>query len=78
LLNIQQRQKAGCFLNVQYRACPAGHYHNPHTVAGSRITYVGSPYQGAALCEFTVLDFAFAFLLPSSRVAGLQSSAGCI
>ena len=26
----------------------AGHYHKPHTVAGSRITYIGSPYQGAA------------------------------
>ena len=26
-----------------------GHYHKPHTVPGTRITYVGSPYQGASL-----------------------------
>ena len=26
----------------------AGHYHKPHTVAGTRITYIGSPYQGGA------------------------------
>ena len=24
-----------------------GHYHKPHTVSGSAITYIGSPYQGA-------------------------------
>ena len=23
-----------------------GHYHKPHTVAGTAIRYVGSPYQG--------------------------------
>ena len=26
-----------------------GHYHKPHTVPGTRITYIGSPYQGAWL-----------------------------
>jgi DNA repair exonuclease SbcCD ATPase subunit len=26
----------------------SGHYHTPHTVAGTRITYVGSPYQVTA------------------------------
>ena len=26
-----------------------GHYHKPHTVPGTRITYIGSPYQGACL-----------------------------
>lgn len=24
-----------------------GHYHKPHTVANTKITYIGSPYQGA-------------------------------
>ena len=23
-----------------------GHYHKPHTVAGTNIRYIGSPYQG--------------------------------
>lgn len=23
-----------------------GHYHKPHTVADTNITYIGSPYQG--------------------------------
>lgn len=38
-----------------------GHYHKPHVVKGSRIEYVGSPYQvSAAECDqpkrFLVLD----------------------
>lgn len=30
-----------------------GHYHLPHTVAGTSITYVGSPYQGGATGRLT-------------------------
>lgn len=31
-----------------------GHYHMPHTVAGTSITYIGSPYQGELRNEFAV------------------------
>ena len=27
-----------------------GHYHLPHTVPNSHITYIGSPYQGGRMC----------------------------
>ena len=37
-----------------------GHYHKPHTVANTNITYIGSPYQGTSqpfcivICPYTV------------------------
>jgi hypothetical protein len=31
-----------------------GHYHKPHTVQGTSIQYVGSPFQGASLCPQSV------------------------
>lgn len=41
----------------------SGHYHRPHTVKGTNIRYVGSPYQGwtQLKCETIV---AAAHLLP--------------
>jgi hypothetical protein len=38
-----------------------GHYHKPHTVAGTNIRYVGSPYQGKR--NFSIFSCTFSFLL---------------
>ena len=32
-----------------------GHYHKPHTVHGTSIQYVGSPFQGTFVCPHVFL-----------------------
>lgn len=50
MMNEAFQAKAGLESDLFPDTIPTytGHYHKPHTVADTNITYIGSPYQGTS------------------------------